>query len=139
MLFPNLMNFRFGNNSMVFGFGMPMFSIINLILVLFNLARNWYQNHRRDEGNANTNENPHHDERSEGANPREETEAAIRPVTNSLDMIIIVIITVVLLLYSIFSSLICCKIVKADGSEKSEFDILRRRIFDVFLDPFSYK
>ena len=51
-------------------------------------------------------------EPAEGVRAREETDAAIRPVTDSVDMIIIVVITVVLLLYSIFSFPVCHKIDK---------------------------
>lgn len=108
MLFPGMMNFRFGNNVMMFGYGMPMFSIINIVLYLFNVARNWYQNHRRDNTSPNmSGNNPDSSEPAESVHSREETDAAIRPVTDSLDMIIIVVITVVVLLYSILSLLVC--------------------------------
>lgn len=109
MFFPGMMNFRFGNNFMMFGYGMPLFSIINLVLYLFNVARNWYQNHRQEDRSANANGSADASEPAEGAHSREETDAAIRPVTDSVDMIIIVVITVVLLLYSIFSFPVCHK------------------------------
>ena len=112
MLFPGMMNFRFGNNFMMFGYGMPLFSIINIVLYLFNVARNWYQNHRQEDSNTNANGNADASESAESAHSREETDAAIRPVTDSIDMIIIVVITVVILLYSIFSFLVCPKIDK---------------------------
>ena len=89
----------------------PCFRSLTLFY-LFNVARNWYQNHRQEDRRTDANGNADASEPAEGARAREETDAAIRHVTDSVDMIIIVVITVVLLLYSIFSFPVCHKIDK---------------------------